>query len=296
MEAALSICGAVHAAALVVWFGVLSLPRVLGREALEPWNAQVADAQLRALRIAAICAWASAMIWPLLVTAVALDDPGAALDPQRVTQLLTQTRFGTIWLVRLAVVSLAVATLAAKPLASARGAYLLVSFALASLGLLGHTAAVPGAMSVIQSLIVALHLLAAGAWLGSLPVLRHLALRRNGPDLARTLRGFTRFGASLVVLILASGAVTAFFRGLTPANFLDGAYGRILACKIVLVALMGVAALLNRNRFTPALDGADLQVRERARRFLRRSIAIEFSLGLTVVLLAAFLGQSEPPA
>jgi len=284
---ALELCAAIHVGALMAWFGALSLRRVL----LVPLGA----AQLRGLRLAATLALASALLWPWLQTGVVLDDARAALDPAQVAQVLTQSSFGRTWLARGAFVLLAYLTATLPLLALGRAVYFLVAAALASVALLGHAAAATGAYGTVQRLALALHLLAAGAWLGALPVLWALSGELAAAELALTLRRFSRYGVALVTIVVVTGAASAWFRSGSLEALVASGYGRILLGKIGLVALMGVAALLNRNRFAPALERPDLTLQAAGRRGLRRSIAAEAALGVLVVAVAVLLGAAEPP-
>ncbi|HYA65329.1 MAG TPA: CopD family protein [Burkholderiaceae bacterium] len=287
LELPLELCAAVHAGSLMIWFGALSLHRILG--------VVQRDDEQRALRVAAAVALGSGVLWPFLQTGVARDDAAAAIDPQLVAQLLTQTSFGRTWLVRQVFVLLALLVTWVPLLQSGRAVYFLVAGALASIALLGHAAGVTGASGTVQRLTLALHLLAAGAWLGALPRLWSLTDDLPVADLAQVLRRFSPYGIVLVSIVVITGTLSAWFRIGTAELLLSSAYGKILLGKVALVALMGLAALNNRNRQTPALERPDLLVQAAARRGLRRSIAVETTLGIAVVLVAALLGAAEAP-
>ncbi len=287
MNLALDLCFAVHVGALMVWFGALSLQRMLG--VVQPSEAR------RDLRIAGVVALASGLLWPLLQTGVVKDDALAALDPQLVWQLLTQSSFGGTWLVRVAIVLLAFLVTFTPLLETGRALYFLVASALASVALLGHAAGVTGTLGTVQRLTVALHLLAAGAWFGALPRLWMLAERLPVSTLAQILRRFSPYGMILVSIVVATGALSAWFRLGAIDPLFASAYGKILLLKVGLVALMGAVALNNRNRLTPMLERSDLLVQATARRRLRQSIGAEAALGLTVVMAAALLGSAEAP-
>ncbi|SPE23227.1 putative Inner membrane protein YebZ [Burkholderiales bacterium] len=283
----LDLCAAIHVGALMAWFGALSLRRIL----LVP----LGKAELRGLRLAAATALASGLLWPWLQTGVVLDDARAALDPQQVAQVMTQTAFGRTWLARQAFVLLALLTATMPLLAIGRAVYFLVAAALASVALLGHAAAGAGTYGTLQRLALALHLLAAGAWLGALPVLWVLTGRLAAAELALALRRFSSYGIALVTIVVVTGALSAWFRTGGVTALVTSGYGKILLGKVGLVALMGAAALLNRNRYTPALERPDLRVQSAGRRGLRRSIAAESALGVLVVAVAVLLGAAEPP-
>jgi putative copper resistance protein D len=180
-------------------------------------------------------------------------------------------------------------------LATGRALYFLVASALASVALIGHAAGATGTLGTVQRLTLALHLLAAGAWLGALPRLWILTERLPVSGLARILRRFSPYGMVLVLIVVATGGLSAWFRLGAMEPLFASSYGKILLVKVGLVALMGVAALNNRNRLTPALEQPDLLVQGAARRGLRQSIGAETALGLAVVLAAALLGSAEAP-
>lgn len=280
-------CAAVHAGALMLWFGALSLQRILGIASQ--------GVQGQWLRVAAAVALASGVLWPSLQTGVVMDDAHAALDPQVVAQVLTQTSFGRTWLARQAFVLIAFVAAMFPSLATGRAVYFLVAASLASLALIGHAAGASGALGTLQRLALALHLLAAGAWLGALPELWKLAGHLRADELARTLRRFSPYGMALVSIVIATGVLSAWIRIGTMQAFMTSEYGKVLLAKIALVALMGVAALNNRNRLTPALERRDLAAQATGQHALRQSIGAETALGIAVVLVAALLGSTEAP-
>jgi putative copper resistance protein D len=287
MAALLNFCTAVHAAALMAWFGALSLRRVLG--------AGQGGGELRFLKIAAGLAVASGAAWPVLQAGILGDTPGAAGDPAQVAVILTQTTFGRTWLLREACIVLAALASVLPLLAIGRGVYFLVVAALASLALIGHAAGGTGLAGSALRLALALHLLAAGAWVGALPALWVLAGRLGAADLAKVLRLFSRYGAFLVTVVVVTGALNAWSRTGSMAALVGSDYGQLLVAKVVLVALMGLAAIANRNVYTPRLATDDRFIQAGARAGLRRSMAIELALGVGVVLVAVWLGGAEAP-
>jgi putative copper resistance protein D len=287
MDLLLNLCLALHAAALMAWFGALSLRRVLG--------AGQGGGELRFLKIAAALALLSGALWPCLQAGVLGETPDEAWDPARVAVVLTQTSFGRTWLLREACIALAALAGVLPLLAIGRGVYFLVAAALGSLALLGHAAGVGGAAGTAQRLALALHVLAAGAWVGALPALWVLAARLAARDLVLVLRRFSRYGLFLVAVVLASGAASAWARTGSWSLLLGSGYGQILLAKLGLVGGMGLAALANRNRYTPRLAQADTFVQAGGRAGLRRSIALELALGLAAITAAVWLGAAEAP-
>ena len=156
----------------------------------------------------------------------------------------------------------------------------------------GHSHAF--AMSDAPSLLLlsqALHLVAAGAWLGGLvPLL--IVVRQAPLDAAQhAARSFSTLGAVCVAVLI----VTALYQGTVLSGGLAGltgtGYGAMLLTKATLFALLIALAAINRLRLTPALTGP---TGERSRRALGLSIAIETAIGLAVVFAASVLASLEP--
>jgi copper resistance protein D len=279
-------CMALHAGALAYAFGARSLDRF--------FELPLTDREASHCHLALAVALASALVWPALQTGYVLEDPGAALDPRRVIEILTGTSFGNAWLARIGLVAAAFALSWNAGIAASRFAFFALAAALASIAMVGHAAAASGATGGIARFTMAAHLLGAGAWFGALPVLHRRAVDTPAQDLAQLLRAFSRYGAVIVAIIVASGLAGAWINGLRPQAVLDADYGRILCVKLALVAVMGGAALMNRNRFTPKLDGDPAQVAA-AREGLCRSIGIEGIAGAAVIVVASILGFTETP-
>ncbi|HEY1928489.1 MAG TPA: CopD family protein [Caulobacteraceae bacterium] len=135
------------------------------------------------------------------------------------------------------------------------------------------------------------HVLAAAVWLGSLLPLG-LLLRVASPDVASlACRRYSRVGAVCVLAL----ALTAFWQGWvligSPEALIATAYGWAALTKLTLfLALIG-CAFRNRFNLTPALSAMSPQT---ARRDLRRSITVEASIGLVIVLVASLLASLPP--
>ena len=271
----------------MAWFGALSLRRVLG--------AGQGSGELRFLQICGAIALLSGALWPWFKAGALGDGPAAAWDPEQVAVVLTQTTFGRTWLLREACIVVAALAAVAPLLSIGRGVYFLVVAALASLALIGHAASGTGLAGAALRLALALHLLAAGAWVGALPALWVLAGRLAPGDLARVLRHFSRYGALLVTIVVTTGALNAWGRTGSLAALVGTDYGQILLAKVFIVGLMGLAAIANRNVYTPRLGQGDSFIQAGARLGLRRSIAVELALGVTAIAAAVWLGAAEAP-
>lgn len=105
----------------------------------------------------------------------------------------------------------------------------------------------------------ALHLTAAGLWVGAL---LHLVLvfRRMDREESRSMavaaaRRYAGLALGLVVVALAGGTATAFAEFTRPAELVETAYGRVLLVKLLLVLAALALALAARRRALPANPG-----------------------------------------
>jgi putative copper resistance protein D len=132
-----------------------------------------------------------------------------------------------------------------------------------------------------------LHLMAAGAWLGALPLLFWLVWRLPVEAASALLRAFSPVGQIAVLLI----AVTALLQGFTMIqtlhSLLTTAYGWTALLKLLLFGLLLVFAGFNRVYGMPGLSRG-------TRRALLISLALENAAGLTVLLAAGLLASLPP--
>jgi copper resistance protein D len=214
--------------------------------------------------------------------------------------VVSQTRFGYVWSVRLVLAAL----LAAYPMApmtpTTRSQWGLFAAILATGFLIapawiGHAGATPGEAGQIPLAADALHLLAAGAWLGGLPPLAMLlavAWRHKEPSLAAITRtGVQRFsllGLASVGALLASGVINSWYEVGSFGNLLATAYGQLIVVKLGLFATMIALAAVNRFYLTPRLAMAG------AVQHLQHNTMMEAALGFAVILMVGFLGVMAP--
>ena len=227
------------------------------------------------------------LAWLVLQTQAMAETRTLAETAAAVPSILFGTRFGQVLVLQ-------AAALAAAGVLATLGRSLLAAM-LAGLAVLleaGHSHAFAMAHGFSPLLLSqALHLLAAGAWLGGLLPL--LVIVAHAPlDLAqRALRRFSTLAAAAVCLL----AGTAMLQGVELSGGFKGlfgtAYGAVLLIKAVLFLALIALAANNRLRLTPALASAR---GEGTRRALALSIGIETAIGLLVVLAAAALSGLEP--
>lgn len=225
----------------------------------------------------------------LLLLAVNLaDDPAILVSPSGTWSMITAMGAGLAGLARL---GLLVLLASVPPLRRPWPGRVLSGLALASLAWSGHAAAGEGAQGLLRLAADGLHLLAAGVWIGALA--GFVALVRPGQDLTqggRALAAFSGVGTACVAVLVATGLLNLFADtdGWPLAALGHSLWGVLLAAKLVLVAAMLGLAALNRFVLTPRLRASGPPGA------IRLSLALEFTLGLTVLLLVAILGRLSP--
>lgn len=243
---------------LLVFNGVIAL---VGRRCWSAWLTVVA--------LMAMAAW-------LPLETIMMS--GAPLSLGAVGTVLHETQFGTLWLWR-AVVLVAAMLLAwwRAPIAT-RGAAVAAGLALVLTAATGHAGATGDPFQLGAD---AVHLLAAGAWLGGLVP---FAVAMCRPDAALVACRFSALGTVCVGLILLTGGVNFWFL-VGNAQALTGTpYGRLLLLKLVFVVLLLTVAATNRFILTPRGAFAAL----------RRNALIETALGAAIVAIVAVLGTMVP--
>ena len=262
------------------------------------------------LRVCAACvgmALASALIAVAAQTALLEGRPGAALEPAALSRFLLQTQGGTVWLVRGGVLFLLGAFLAVRleirdraDWRAARGEVALLGLlALGMLALAGHAAAAEPDTALAIAVDV-LHLGAAGIWVGGLlPLawLLRLAAREDGAD-ARpyavlAARRFSRAALAIVLVLMATGAWSAWLQVGGMAALLGTPHGRLLVAKLAVFAAMLALALVNR-RLIPRLSGEAVKIGRPAMRRLGRMVTSEAALAVVVVALVAAMSLTPP--
>jgi copper resistance protein D len=248
----------------------------------------------------------SGAAWLVFVAAeVAGSSVADAVSQGVAWTVLTQTAFGDAWLLRLETASLLAALLLLpKPspgfeFAAGVISALVAAALAASLAWAGHAAATEGLDGTIHLAGDALHLVAAGAWLGALwPLAILLGLSREAGDSVsaaiayQATRRFSILGTISVAAILASGVVNTYEILGIEAFSLSTDYNRLLLMKIGLFAAMLAIAAVNRQRLTPRLSGD--RDHGRAMRQLQFNTLAEAGLGLLILAVVAVLGTIPP--
>ena len=257
---------------------------------------------------AALLTLSGALVWLMAETRDMGGESVATVDLTVLWTIMTETRFGFACCVRIVLLLASVGVCFALTRLETlwRVQAILGGAITTSLAWTGHGATQIGRTAGLHLAADLLHLFAAGIWGGALVPLVLVALRaRRSGDfedirmLSSALQAFSRVGAGVVAVLVASGILNVYFL-VDPAQWREdvtSVYGRVLGVKLTLfVAMVGVAAL-HRYRTTPALHAA-----------LRRGIAptaglegatssllLETALAASVLGAVSVLGTLAPP-
>src|SRR4051794_17599072 len=238
---------------------------------------------------------------------------GAALTrPGMDVRLLAETRYGSLLQVRWAlVVALLVAAVglwlveapsepgAPRESDGRRRCAVLALLPLAALGVVslqGHASQAPlGPLSIAAD---ALHLGAVAIWLGGLPCLV-VALRAaprivpvSGRKLAASVLGrFSALALAAVAVLGVTGLARAVGELSDPAQLWDSAYGRSLIYKTLLLWPIAFLAFRTRRVIVALARRAP---NDPTLRLVRRSVGVEFAIGLAIVVVATVLAAQVP--
>ena len=301
-EAILPAVRALHVAASMSLFGALLFrtaiapPALAGAPGADTERFERRLARLAAGSLAAAVTTWFAWLWLQAAAMSGAEDFAASLEAVPVA--LGQTWFGRVSAVRLGLLVAAGGCLSsgAASLGGPLRAWTGVILSGASLVLvagLGHAVAQEGPSRAALLVGMGVHLLAAGAWLGSLvPLAFGLALL-PAPHAGLAAWRFSPLGMACVAALIVTAWLNArVFVGSVPA-LLDTAYGRLALAKLALLLVMLGSAAANRFIFTPALAGSHGP--EAARR-MRSSVALETCAGLAIVFIAGMLATTPPAA
>jgi putative copper export protein/mono/diheme cytochrome c family protein len=304
-------------ASAVRWVALLAMAAMLGALVVDtlivPRPISAARARRWAVTAAAILLVGT--IGELVLRTSTMTGSAWAAVASGLPTVVERTHFGRIWLVRAASI-VAIAFLAARP---SRGPRLA---ALALAAVVALTTALTGHLADWGDLTpsVALdwiHVLAACAWTGGVAVLATVSARAGWapPVLTAVAARFSRLAGLCLFAVLATGVYNAWIQlpGLRALWTTD--YGRILAVKVALVAVLAGLGCVNRYAVVARLD--DHRRRHRLARIFRRVelvlagprpgargrlparfmafLAAEATLAVTVFACSAMLGEATPP-
>lgn len=271
---------------------VLLVPRLdLHSSAREPavrsiWRAAAFTAV--ALIIAAIV-----RLW---LQSVALHGSDGALSTRLLSMMLTDTSWGRAWLIQAVCLAVLGAGIAwARPINDTLALTVAIPALLglsAMPGLTGHAAGV-GPFSVIND---AVHVLAAGVWLGTLVILTVYAMpalvraQAGGRTVADIIASFTPIALTAAAVVVCTGVINALQHFSDVGQLTGTAYGRALLLKLAFVGLVFVAGFVNWRVVRPRLLGDAGDTRR-----LRVSVSAEILFAVLVLAATALLTGVQRP-
>ena len=238
---------------------------------------------------------------------VATGRTGALIEPAAWMRLLFRSHFGTVWLIRHGLLVLLAALVLLREREDSASdwvawrveAWGLAVAGAAAMAWAGHAAAVErwGLAAVLAD---AVHVTAAGAWLGALAPLV-LLLRSASREAGADARPFAVLAArrfSLVALVAmlavaATGLCNGWVQvGSVPA-LVGTRYGWLLLVKLALLGPIVALAAANR-RLLPALSGEAATIGRPAMARLGHFAACECGLGLSILGVTSGLSLTVP--
>jgi copper transport protein len=298
---------------VVRWAGLMALLGMIGAAAFDlfvlrrlradPAMERVVDrAASRAWRLAAGAAALSAvtLLARLWLQSVALNGAADAFDREALDALVTGTVWGAGWTLQaVATVAFFIGLMVSRAprgrsvgwLGAAVAALLLTAVPALS----GHAAAVEG-WTALAFGSDWLHVLGAGAWVGTLGMLVLAGLPATSASdgeatgaFAVMVRAFSPVALTGAALAGATGVVNSLFHlGAVPQLWETG-YGRTLLVKLALLAVVAWLGFYNWRFVLPALHAPTSPAR------LRRSAGTELAAGVAVILATAILIALPPP-
>ncbi len=287
--------------------GVLVMSLLAGpsdKPTARAWQRRLA-ASTRWLAVLLLLSGVAALGWQVTVVTGRAD---SIVRGEAWFRLLGATQYGTVWLLRHALLLLMAALVLLRGSEDSRADWLAwrtEAAILAALGIglaawAGHAVGVdPG--RALPVLVNAAHLIGVGGWLGALPALALLlraASREEGAD-ARPFaviatRRFSSWALAVMVLIVVTGVWNAWNEVGGVPGLVGTDYGRLVLLKVALLIPVLALAGWNRQSLLPRLSGDGSTMGRPAMRRLAGFVAIETVVGLALVLVAAVLAVTPP--
>ena len=283
---------------------VTALGGVLARWILVPRAARVAPVLLDPLRRAADgLAFVASLLLPLAMALVFVRQLQEFRDPfvpwlEDARLLLGSTAWGATWSYAAGASLLGLAAgvmLRAGPVGW--GGMTITTLALAAYpALSGHAS---GTEELRPVTIVAdiLHVLAAGFWIGGLAYVLHAERTTRAQAASGDVSAlpvlvpiFSRYAIACVVVLTLTGVLAAWIHLGGLGALFTTTYGRLLALKLAVVAVVLYLGAVNWRRLTPQLGS------EVGQAALRRNATFELVAGQIVLLVTAVLVRTSPMA
>ena len=255
-------------------------------------RARAASIGLAAALIFAVVAFARLHAQSVALAGLGGDGTGGVIG-----RILTQTVWGTGWLVQIAATGVAAIGFFMARRERAVGWTVAAVGALAlavTPALTGHAAALPS-LAPLAVIADAVHVASAGGWLGSLLLVlvagmpAALAPGTGDRDVADLVNAFSTIALRFAAALGATGLIAAWLQVGSFTALWESGYGRTLLLKLAVASAVLAIGAYNWRRVRPALGekaGAAL---------LRRSATAELAIGAVVLLITAALVGMETP-
>lgn len=280
------------------------------REPVHEAIAEIRHALARAWLTASAVFLASALLQVVSQASMVAAVPVWALVPGDIANVVRETRWGQLWLVRVALAAIALAVpLTALRAARPRGATprvlltevvpcvatfaALITFSLSSHGAATAGLAFPGALTDY------VHLLAVAIWIGGLLALlptlvllrRLLPPHDHRPLLAAITERFTTLAAPALGVVLLTGLYASWLQVRSFEAF-TAPYGLVLVAKTAFVLVLMLLGAANLVWVRPLLVRGERASVGAA--WLHRLVAAEVIVAVLVMLAVGFLTSLEP--
>lgn len=294
---------------IVLWLDFAGLTTLIGTLAfqcliirpvsLSPRGFEPFEGLLRRVEAGALMLVALASVLELLLRALVMGGGILSNVAGALPSMLLDTRYGTIWVARIALVGILGLGWLFGPQRtwSAGGRFLAAAAIALTRSLAGHAA--DWGDVILPVLIDWLHLLAVSIWIGGLFVIGFVlraALTPTSnedaaPGFALIARRFSVLATVCVIGLLATGLFHPRLRLMSFSTLFWIPYGWTLLVKLSLVLLMLMLAALNRSYLLPRLGrGSD----GRARLLVTTVGRLEWLLAVLVLVSSAWLTQLTP--
>ena len=164
-----------------------------------------------------------------------------------------------------------------------------------SFSLTGHAISTP--MPMLHVMLDTIHVMAAGGWLGTLLVVATIGLYTalmlpvevRGQAATELVGAFSSFALLCAATLAVTGVVQAWAHLHTISALWETHYGQALFRKLVVIAMTALVGAFNWLVVKPRLANP------KTISLLRKSAAVELTIGLAVVILTAILVGTSPP-
>lgn len=252
------------------------------------------------LTVSAVGALIVTVALMLVSIAAMMAQPVLQLEWATIEAMILSTDLGRAFLARVGFLIAAVVTCTLLRRSALVYAIAAVCFglAVATLPWSGHAAASEGPLGVAHRVNDAVHLLAAGLWIGAIGWFLHLTIAAHrrvtlAAPLLADVHKFGSLGVLLVAVVAITGAINAhlIFGIENSLNIVQTSYGWLLAAKMLLVGIM--LSFGARNAWIGKQQAVSDKMSNNLAK-LRASLGGELTLAVFVVGLMAFIGMMSP--